>query len=306
MQESAEPVTAPVVPVGVAISTFGRRIALSRCLRSLAEGGAHPAEVVVVDQSRDASARPVVDAVDQLRNVRHVGQAAIGLGVAQNEAVRQTTTPIVAVLDDDCVADTDWVAGLHRVLGPGTAVDVVGGRVLPLDDGSEGLHAVSSRSSTTPRGFRDRARPWEVGSGNNFAFRREWFERVGGCDERLGPGSPGRGAVDIDLFYRLLRAGARVRYEPSLLVYHERKTRRERRARRVPYGYGMGAACAIWLRERDWYALRVFGTWIAMRGALLARAAGRRHWASVWEELLVLGGTARGVMHGLRTKEPVR
>src|SRR5215218_8421231 len=128
MQESAEPVTAPVVPVGVAISTFGRRIALRRCLRSLAEGGAHPAEVVVVDQSRDASARPVVDAVDQLRNVRHVGQAAIGLGVAQNEAVRQTTTPIVAVLDDDCVADTDWVAGLYRVLGPGTAVDVVGGR----------------------------------------------------------------------------------------------------------------------------------------------------------------------------------
>jgi GT2 family glycosyltransferase len=162
------------------------------------------------------------------------------------------------------------------------------------------LHAVSSRTSTTARTFHNRVRPWEVGSGNNFAVRRAWFDRVGGCDVSLGPGSPGRGAVDIDLFYRLLRAGARARYEPSLVVFHERKTKQERVARRVPYGYGMGVACAKWLREGDWCAARVLAAWVLLRMARAAGALPRRRWPLVWEELLVLGGTAQGLAHELR------
>ena len=297
----------PVVPVGVAITTLGRPHTLARCLRSLQEGSAHPAEVVVVDQSVDRSARPVVDACDRLPDARHVGHEASGLGAGQNEAVRHTRSRIVAVLDDDCVADPEWIAEAARLLAPESAVDMIGGRVLPLDeDGSAGLHPVSSRTSRHPRGFRSRTRPWDVGSGNNFALRREWFDRIGGCDERLGPGSPGRGAVDIDLFYRLLRAGARVRYEPSLVVYHERKTRGERLARRVPYGYGMGAACAIWLRQRDWYALRVLVAWVSFRARLFTGAMRRRRWMSAWEELLVLGGTVRGFVHGMRDRAPAR
>lgn len=288
-----------MLPVAVAISTIGRPAALARCLRSLAAGPAVPAEVVVVDQSPDGSAAAAAASVPTL-NVRHVTQAPLGLGAAQNEAVRQTAEEIVAVLDDDCVAAPDWVALVHDLLGA-DLLDLVGGRVLPLEDGAAGLHPVASRTSTTPRTFRSRVRPWEVGSGNNFAVRRAWFERVGGCDVRLGPGSPGRGAVDIDLFYRLLRAGARAGYEPALVVFHERKTRDERLARRVPYGYGMGVACAKWLREGDRCAARVLAAWVQLRAARAAGALPRRRWPVVWEELLVLGGTAQGLSHGFRT-----
>jgi GT2 family glycosyltransferase len=290
--------TTPVVSVSVAICTLDRPDALARCLASLTNGSAHPSDVVVVDQSSTASARPVVEDVNGRLNVEYLVQRATGLGIGQNEAVRHTRSPVVAVLDDDCVADERWIAEVARLLDAASPVDVVGGRVLPLDDGGTGRYPVSSRTSTTARGFRDRARPWDVGSGNNFALRREWFDRVGGCNERLGPGSPGRGAVDMDLFYRLLRAGARARYEPQLLVYHERKTRGERLARRVPYGYGMGAACATWLRQRDWYALRVLAAWLLLRSKLLVGAVRRRRWLSAWEEMLVLGGTARGLAHG--------
>jgi GT2 family glycosyltransferase len=290
----------PVVAVSVAICTVDRPASLARCLESLASGWAHPADVVVVDQSSHGSARRIAEGLNGRLNVRYVPQHATGLGIGQNEAFRRTSSPVVAVLDDDCVADEQWIAEVGRLLDSASPIDVVGGRVLPLDDGGSGRYAVSSRTSTIARGFCDRARPWNVGSGNNFALRREWFDRVGGCDERLGPGSPGRGAVDMDLFYRLLRAGARVRYEPDLLVYHERKTRDERLARRVPYGYGMGAACATWLRQRDWYALRVLGAWFLFRAQLLSGALCGRRWLSAWEELLVLGGTMKGLVHGFR------
>ena len=160
---------------------------------------------------------------------------------------------------------------------------------------------VSSRTSEIPREFAGRVPPWDLGSGNNFAVRRSWFERVGGCDERLGPGSPGRGGVDMDLFYRLLRAGARGRYEPELLVHHEQKPREGRRSRRGAYGFGMAAACVLWLREggdRSAAACSAAGCFSACgcsRSALV-----RRRWSAVYDELLVLDGTARGVVHGLR------
>jgi len=289
----------PVVPVSVAISTLDRPDALARCLRSLADGTALPAEVVVVDQSPGETARQVVDAAQGLPRVVHVPQRRTGLSLGQNEAVARTTSAVVAVLDDDCVADPGWVEAVSRVLGEERPVDVVGGRVLPLEDGGAGL-AVSSRTGTERLSFDRRDRPWDVGSGNNFAFRRAWFERVGGCDPRLGPGSPGRGACDIDLFYRLMRAGARAAYEPELLVLHERATRGQRLARRVPYGFGMGSACAIWLRERDGRALRVLANWLGLRIGRIVSSLRERNWLGVWEEALVLGGTARGLLHGLR------
>ena len=88
-------------------------------------------------------------------------------------------------------------------------------------------------------------------------MRRDWFDRIGGSDDRLGPGTPGRGGLDMDLFYRALRAGGAALYEPTAVVRHERATPDGRLARRRPYGFGMGVACAIRLRTRDPYAIRL-------------------------------------------------
>ena len=291
--------------IGVAISTVGRPRALRRCLESLAAGSTLPEDVVVVDQSASDETRALVETFAGLP-VRHIPHAGGGLGAAQNAAVRATSAPVVAVLDDDCVADAGWVGLVARLLAPDSGLDVVGGRVLALGAQAAGAYPVSLRTSTARRDLRGRSLPWQLGSGNNFAVRREWFDRVGGCDERLGPGSPGLGGVDMDLFYRLLRAGARGRYEPDLLVYHERTTAAGRLARRLPYGHGMAAACALWLRRGDLYALRVLAAWLVMRARALASALRRRHGRGVREELLVLRGTAGGLVYGLRAHEPPR
>jgi GT2 family glycosyltransferase len=289
-----------IAPVTVAITTLDRPDALDRCLRSLADGSVVPAEVVVVDQSPGQTAKPVVTGAAGLPDCRYVHDRGVGLGRGQNLAVRASTQAAVAVLDDDCVAFERWLETAHRLLDR-DGLDLVGGRVLPLPDSPPGTVPVSSRTSERRVEFRGRTAPWALGSGNNFAFRRQWFEQIGGCDERLGPGSPGRGGVDMDLFYRLLRAGAGGRYEPDLVVYHEQKPPQDRLARRGPYGFGMAAACALWLREgRDRYAVRIFGQWLMLRTRLLARAILRARWRSAYEELLILGGTAQGAVYGLR------
>ena len=288
--------------ISIVISTRDRPDALRRCLESLSGGRMLPEEVIVADQSDGAATSRVVQEANAGRlRVRYVRARPGGLGAAQNDAVAATGSEVIAVLDDDCVADESWLAEIAHAFEAEPELALLAGRVLPLGPPSPGTYPVSSRVSTEAREFVGKSLPWHVGSGNNFALRRVWFERIGGCDERLGPGAPLRGGLDMDLFYRLLRAGGRARYEPEVLVLHERATREGRLARRPAYGFGMAAAIAIWLREGDRFAWRILGAWIRMRMALLLRALARARWQAVYEEALVLRGTMQGLVRGLLT-----
>jgi hypothetical protein len=104
----------------------------------------------------------------------------------------------------------------------------------------------------------------------------------------------------MDLFYRLLRSGASIRYEPDALVYHERQTESERRVRRPMYGRGMGACCGIWLRQGDLHAVRILGAWLLLRLARIVKPAGVTRRMALREELLILHGTLQGLVYGLR------
>jgi len=285
--------------VAVAISTRDRPEALARCLASLRAGRKQPAEIVVADQS-DTPATEELAAP-----ARRIRARAGGLGAAQNDAVRATTAPVVAVLDDDCVADPGWIEAIARAFAD-PELGFLSGPVLPLGPAEPGAHAVATRTSVERRRLDGRTLPWDAGSGNNFAFRRDWFDKIGGDDERLGPGAPGKGGLDMDLFRRLLRAGAPGVYEPDAVVFHERVSTSGRLARRVPYGYGMGACCVLWLRQGDGRAVPVLGRWVAMRSNRLARSLARGRWLAVREEALVLAGTVRGIGFGLRAPRAPR
>jgi hypothetical protein len=75
------------------------------------------------------------------------------------------------------------------------------------------------------------------------------------------------------------------------------------------YGRGMGACCALWLRQGDPYALRVLAGWLALRFGRIGRDLLKGYGKGIYEELLVLGGTARGMLQGMflrkaATKDP--
>ncbi len=156
--------------IGVAITTRDRPEALSRCLESLRVGRRPPAEVVVADQSSSHASRAVADGADCAElPVRWVDGGSKGLAGGQNAAFRHTTAPVVAVLDDDCVADPGWTEALEREFAADPVLALVGGRVLPLPGSGDRTFAVASRRSAKRREFHLSSSPWEVGSGNNFA-----------------------------------------------------------------------------------------------------------------------------------------
>lgn len=288
--------------LSAAIATMDRPASLERCLSGLLGGEMLPAEIVVVDQSRhDDSWWLIERRRESLIPIVYLRQERRGLAASRNTAVARSSCPVVAVTDDDCVPDRHWIAAIDSIMRGPSAPAAVTGRVMPLGPPSPGLYAVSSRTSTEAREYRGRALPWLVGTGANCSFSSEWYSRVGGYDERLGAGSPGLAGEDMDFTYRLLRAGARIRYAPQAIVYHERQSLNRRIATGFSYGYGMGAFCGIWLARRDGYPLRILGQAVLDRGRSLARDVRRGEWNMAYRQSGYLFGLVRGLAYGLRS-----
>lgn len=285
----------------VGISTLERPGGVARCLDAILAGTALPAEIIVVDQS---SGEATQVAVEQRRTglvpIVYHRQQRRGLSASRNAVLARASCPVIAVTDDDCVPSPQWITAIDRAFRSPAAPDVVTGRVLPLGPEVPGLYAVSSRTSAVPAIFTGNVVPWVAGTGGNCAVKREWIERIGRYDERLGAGSPGGAGEDLDWLYRLLRAGARIQYEPEVLIYHERQSKARRIATRSSYGRGAGACCGVWLRRGDVHALRMLGYWMILRTRLMVRAVRRRQWSIVYEELLVQRGTVAGLLYGIR------
>ncbi len=294
-----------IAQLSVAVATLDRPEALRRCLDGLLNGEVLPAEVIVIDQgpgNRDSSTLcpPVIARyVQGPLKVVYLRQERLGLSAARNRAIAAARYPIIAITDDDCLPREDWIAVVERDFSMPDAPDAVTGRVLPLGPARPGLYAVSARESTRRTWFRGKVTPWLVGSGGTCAVRCAWLQRVGGYDEQLGVGSPGKAGEDADLFYRLLRAGARIQYDPECVVYHERQSKERRQASRWSYGYGVGALCGTWLRRGDLFAVRMLAQWLFTQSWALAGSLRRREWWLAYTRLLSLGGTPAGLLYGL-------
>jgi glycosyltransferase involved in cell wall biosynthesis len=223
--------------LAVVICTANRPTLLSRCLDAIADARRTPAEVVVVDVGDPSS----IEIVEQRRGLRarHLSFPGASASRARNAGAASVASPLIAFIDDDCLPDPAWTAALVAACGPSVAG--VAGRVLPLP-GALGV-ATSSRTSVVPRTFHGLANgpPWEVGTGGNLLLRRTALEEVGGFDETLGPGTPGRAGEDVELIFALLSLGHTLVFEPAALVYHEPKSRSAWIRSRLAYGWGMGA-----------------------------------------------------------------
>ena len=260
-----------------------------------------PFAVVVVDQG-DVSAQPAVTAArERGLKVTHISQPRWGLSSSQNAGVQAATTEVVAIVDDDCVPDAHWVRVIDDAFRSTAVPLLLTGRVLPLPPDGHRVAALSTRDSNRRMEWTRPPMPWHLGTGGNFAVTRQCFLAVGGNDERLGTGAPGRGGNDLDLFYRLVRdGGVTARYEPDLLVHHERATVAEYRARRGSYGHGVGAMVGVWLRRRDPAALLVLAGWLRLRAT---RGFSRRASGGLGHEARVLAGTAVGLFRGVCAEE---
>ena len=294
---AAQPV--PVTDITVAVAACGRPEALARCLAAISASPGAPGEVIVVDQDPSPESERVV-AEHAPPGSRYLTQERLGLSASRNLALAAATRPWLAVTDDDCMPEPDWLDALADALGRAPVPAAATGAILPLGEASDGLHAVSLRTAERPRRLSRAGRC----RGPSAAARTSWdrarlLRALGGWDERLGVGARGRAAEDIELLDRILRTGLVIRYEPAAVVRHERQTLQRRLATRWGYGFGIGALCGLRLRRADPYALTMWWSNARFHLRPLAGALIDGDTEAAHERARAIAGLAAGTAYGL-------
>jgi glycosyltransferase involved in cell wall biosynthesis len=236
--------------LSVAICTRDRVATLKRCLDSLLPlQQKYGFELLVIDNapSDDTTAK----LVKRSSPARYVLERRPGLDFARNRAWMEATGDLIAYLDDDVVVDWGWVAGLQEAWGENSDAAAFTGLAMPLRLDTTAQVLFEKRGGFQ-RGFDKnrfgRKMPGNslypcgagiFGAGCNMAFRREVLRDIGGFDEALDTGAPLPGGGDLDIFYRIIRAGHVLVYEPSYMVFHEHRVS-ESDLRRQCYTWGLG------------------------------------------------------------------
>jgi glycosyltransferase involved in cell wall biosynthesis len=149
----------------------------------------------------------------------------VGISAARNHGIEQASGDIVAQIDDDAIADPDWIDELVSVYEATDAI-AVGGKMTPewvagkpefLPEEFYWLIGV------THRGFADPGEEVRNTFGSNISFRREVITELGGFDANVGrKGEAEIQAHESELGTRLRQEFDRgVVYNPDAKVAHK-------------------------------------------------------------------------------------
>jgi glycosyltransferase involved in cell wall biosynthesis len=185
-----------------------------------------PGEIIVsVDHTLEVFQQLKKDLPSSVKVILNEGVR--GLSETRNVGIRASSGDIIAFIDDDTVAEGNWLEMLSGQYD-GPRVIAVGGRALPIWEGSkrpawfpEELDWVVG---CTYKGLLSRGNEVRNMPGCNMSFRREAFEKAGLFNVKVGRIGKVQGmGEDTEICIRIKHAlpDNLILIEPNAIVYHK-------------------------------------------------------------------------------------
>lgn len=241
-------------------------------------------EIIVVDNHSTDDTAAVVQAWQESHGAERLyllHEPRLGLSNARNAGVQAATGEIIALMDDDGVADVGWLAELTTAYETFPDAWAIGGKIVPVWEGERPSWLTDNLlPQLSMLDLGDTERPLKEGEGllygANCSFRRCAFDELGLFRTDLGRYAHQMlGSEETELQTRILRHGKSVVYTPHAIVHHRVTSDRlqpryfiklaygkgRTRARLLPPGYQFSALCWQVVRgslgvAREW--LRLF------------------------------------------------
>jgi glycosyltransferase involved in cell wall biosynthesis len=174
-------------------------------------------EVIVVENDSSAMASPVVKAVLE-RNPKFTLKYAIepqkGISFARNKAVSMAVGSFIAWIDDDEIADADWLSELSATQSRFEA-DAVFGPVIPMYPAASPKWARLSRVFERPRHLTGEPIDAREARTSNAFVKSEWFSAR---HPPFDPKIANNGGEDFDFFLHIEARGAQFIWSDDAIV----------------------------------------------------------------------------------------
>lgn len=209
----------PDLRVTVAIPTLNAGEALAECLASLSSQTFQAFEIVVIDNSGRNLVREQGHTANRILQMPH----NVGFGAAINAAIRTSTAPYIATLNDDAVASPQWLDALVAAMDARPDAGMSASQVRLAGQGmldSAGM-LLCADGSSKQRGHMRPPQDFNAladvlfPSASAALYRRAMLDKIGPFDSDFF-----LYCEDTDLGLRAARAGWHCLYVPHAQVDH--------------------------------------------------------------------------------------
>jgi glucosyl-dolichyl phosphate glucuronosyltransferase len=217
--------------LSIIICSYNRARYIIAALDSLNHQTAERAlyEVIIVDNNSTDNTKEVCKAYISAHpelNARYLEEKNQGSSFARNTGAVIAQSPLLCFMDDDAIANPDFIEKILSLFANNPSADAAGGRIIPKYIPKEPKwmsYYVSSLVgnfdySKQAEEFKPDKYPLE----SNMIVKKSAFDKIKGFNTAL-PGVKGTlriGGEGKDFFMRLKATGKKVYYDPGIIVQH--------------------------------------------------------------------------------------
>lgn len=211
----------PAPSISVVIATRNRGKSVVQTVESILRANSvAPFEVIVVDQSEDSRCQRAMQAYAENALVRYLRTDTQGMAKARNMAIACAKGHLIAITDDDCVVNSDWLNNIFSAFADNSRLSILFGNVVAGKHDAE-LGFIPSYQRAQARVI---SSAWDKndvdGIGACMAMRKQVWQDLHGFDEMLGVGGMLQSSSEGDLVLQALYRGYQVCEMPSVAVVH--------------------------------------------------------------------------------------
>lgn len=242
--------------ISVVIPCLNSESVIGRALNAIFAGKRKPDEVIVVDGfSKDRTKE-----IARTYGVLVFSNPKVHAAAARNIGIDKATGEVIAFTDSDCVPQPDWLERIEGAFAGNPTLRGLGGRMLALPPQNDiedfSGHVFLNEILCYPLTGMEVRNRMLVGAfvTANCAYRRDALFSIGGFRDEFG-----NNAEDIDLYWRLIKSGGCLFYDPEVIVYHSfPRTRRSLAKKYFQHGIASSKLTRYHLGspQMDWFLYR--------------------------------------------------
>jgi glycosyltransferase involved in cell wall biosynthesis len=208
-----------MIQVSVVVPTHNRKTDLEKCLEALLSQ-TYPADQFEILVADDGSSDGTKQLVEQFRSrtvpsIRWLGQPRNGPAAARNLGISNARGEWVAMTDDDCQPEPDWLESFCSALTAHPEWAGCGGSIVRRNDSPISRYIDDYRIFDHPI---HGSEVWYLVTANAI-YRKAVLDEVGGFEESID----WPGGEDFDLSHRIRQRGYHLGVEPRSVIRHKHR-----------------------------------------------------------------------------------
>lgn len=214
--------------ISAIICTYNRATYLKKAIQSLADQNLKEEkyEILVIDNNSTDSTKNTVAEFSNIQNIHYILEPIQGLSQARNTGLAKAKGKYVAYLDDDAIAEPNWLESiLHCFKVTDSPIGCVGGKIDPIWEAPcpdwlpDNYLSYLTILDWGPNPILIDSKKYIAGA--NMAFPTALLKNLGGFNVELGrQGKKLLSSEEVWLQETIRRSGHTVHYDPSIVVKH--------------------------------------------------------------------------------------